>query len=347
MVPGLRSSTSAAAWGTTSRCVLSRRAVSGRHIKRVAFKTVERAVCTWQRQRIAAARISHGDSACKFQPVTLFEICCSSKSTTSRHVTENGGAAVRVLWPPPYLPKLARNLQKDVPSRAVQTALLPSLKLPSAGARPQTWCLNMDWPVHRKALLHQLRTALPASGTTKLALLTSPQCRMFAIPQRLQHAQGIFNWQAHGVAMKRLHSMRAFHHAMRKRRIDAGVCVACIHEQPPGSSTNLLKKYDEPNDFPWAIGRGSMRRTVHGCMCGSVSQSDELVYKGWRFEVDAPQLAAALDHHRCDWRHTHAMTSMNMRAKKRPHSQPLLRVSDYEVYPPYLGSLLCAAMFVQ
>jgi hypothetical protein len=147
--------------------------------------------------------------------------------------------------------------------------------------------------------------------------------------------------------MKRLRSMRAFHHAMRKRRRDGGISVACIHEQPPGSSTNLLKKYDEPNDFPWAIGRGSMRRTVHGCMCGSVSRSDELVYKGWRFEVDAPKLAAALDHHRCDQRHTHAMTSMNMKAKKRTHSRPLLRVSDYEVYPPYLGSLLCAAMFVQ
>ena len=79
-------------------------------------------------------------------------------------------------------------------------------------------------------------------------------------------------------------------------------------------------------------------------MCGSVSASVEPVFKGWRFEVDSPQLAAALDNHRCDWRHTHAMTSMNMRAKKRQHSTPLLRVSDYEVYPPYLGSLLCAAM---
>ena len=316
-------------------------------MKRMAFKTVERAVCTWQQQQSAAAGIRHGHAEFAFEPVTLYEICCSSKSTTSRHVTENGGAAVRVLWPPPYLPKLARDLKEDVPSRAVQTTLLPILKWPKAGARPQTWCLNMDWPVHRKALLSQLQVAEPAPGTNKLALLTSPQCRMFAIPQRLQHAKGIFNYPAHAVAMKRLISMRALHHAMRKRRLDDGIRVVCLHEQPPGSSTNLIKKYDEPRDFPWAIGRGSMRRTVHGCMCGSVSQSDELVYKGWRFEVDVPQMAAALDHHRCDRGHTHAMTSMNMRAKKRTHTQPLLRVSDYEMYPPYLGSLLCAAMFVQ
>ena len=122
-----------------------------------------------------------GGSSCTFQPVTLFEICCSSKSTTSRHVTENGGVAVRVLWPPTYLPKLARNLKNDPPSRAVQAALLPRLERPIAGQRPQTWCLNMDWPVHRRALLNQLQTARAAPGTAKVALLTSPQCRMFAI----------------------------------------------------------------------------------------------------------------------------------------------------------------------
>ena len=78
-------------------------------------------------------------------------------------------------------------------------------------------------------------------------------------------------------------------------------------------------------------------------MCGTTSASGLPVFKGWRFEVASPMMAAALSNHQCDRSHKHAPTSMNYRARSGTGNQSLLRVSNFEVYPPYLGSLLCAA----
>ena len=161
----------------------------------------------------------------------------------------------------------------------------------------------------------------------------------------MQHARGIFDWAAHSAAMQRLRFLRRLHRTWRQRRQRSTVAGLAIHEQPPCSSQNLLKKYDEPRDFPWAIGVRSMRRTVHGCMCGAVDGCGTPVFKGWRFETDCPFFAEALSGHSCGRTHVHARTSMNNRATpRRGESSRLQKVSVYEVYPPYLGALMtCAA----
>ncbi len=320
------------AWGKASRRVLAARACRSRHVKRSAYTVVKRAVRVWKSQQDSRVTKAGPRASCTFDRVTLYEVCCSSNSATSRKVTQSGGAAVRVLWPPTYVPQFARHLKRDPPSRNVQASLLPQLRQPVAEQKPEKWFLNMDWPVHQMVLLKKIQTVRPAPGTTKVVLLTSPQCRMFATLQRIQHAKGVFDWEAHGVAMRRLRFMRRLHRAWTKRRRDAAIRGAAIHEQPPQSSQNLLKKYEEPKDFPWAIGRNSLRRTVNGCMCGTTSASGLPVFKGWRFEVASPMMAAALSNHQCDRSHKHAPTSMNYRAQSGTGNQSLLRVSNFEVY---------------
>ena len=168
---------------------------------------------------------------------------------------------------------------------------------------------------------------------------------MFAQPQRLQHAMGNFDWEAHAVAVKRLRYIRRLQQAFRSWRRIAPIDGLGIHEQPPCASQDLQKKYVESDDFPWAIGRKSTRRTIHGCMCGRTAANGLLVYKGWRFEVDTEEAAAALDNHRCDGTHEHATTTMNHRpdAARPERNRTWLQLSRLETYPPYLGSLLTSA----
>ena len=333
-------------WGASrSRCELAQRAVKNKHPTECAYNAVKRAVGAWKLLRSGHRPTKRLGAVCKFAPVTLYEICCSSNSATSRKVAGSGGAAVRVLWPPPYLPVNARDLGEDPPSRGMQKSLLPLLLDPAAGQRPQKWLLNMDWPVHRAVLMAKIKAAKPAPGTRKMVLLTSPQCRMFAIPQRLQHAQQRFDWNAHAIAMRRLRFMRRLHRAWLVRRRAAVIEGMAIHEQPPQASQDLLKKYVETDDFPWAISRDSLRRTVNGCMCGSTAATGHLIFKGWRFEVDSPLAAAALGGHQCNKSHHHAQTTMQRSdSTAAGRKQPRLRVSSLEKYPPYLGSLPTAAM---
>ena len=273
--------------------------------------------------------------------MTLYEICCARDSKTARCVTRDGGAAVRVTWPPQIYYTALRNSTDRVPSRAVQLSVL-RLPTPVAG-KTVRWYLNIDWPAHRSVLLQHLRTVRPAPGTHRVVLLTSPECRMFAQPQRLQHAMGNFDWEAHAVAVKRLRYIRRLQQAFRSWRRIAPIDGLGIHEQPPCASQDLQKKYVESDDFPWAIGRKSSRRAIHGCMCGRTAANGLLVYKGWRFEVDTEEAAAALDNHRCDGTHEHATTTVRLKNAAHLKRNRTLRTSELETYPPYLGSLLTSA----
>lgn len=312
-----------------------------RHVRVVVLKAVSRYLGC---QSVAGHARSRRSRMAALRPVTLIEVCCSPHSATSKAVGRHKGAAMRVTWPPPKMPLYVLNSQKDPPCKAHQLALLREPPRLRAGARAVPWYLNIDWPFHRAALMDLMRKMRPAPGTKKVVLLTSPECRMMSQIQRIQHAKGTFDWQAHAVAMQRLRFLRRLHRVWRLRRRNENVAGVAIHEQPPCSAQNLLGSYDEPNDFPWAIAVRSMRRTVHGCMCGVVDVHGIPVFKGWRFETDCPFLAEALSGHNCDGSHVHARTTMNNRSKPPPGStRHMSHVSAFEAYPPYLGTLLCFA----
>ncbi len=162
------------AWRKASRRVLAARACRSRRVKRSAYTVVKRAVRVWKSQQDSRVTKAGPRASCTFDRVTLYEVCCSSNSATSRKVTQSGGAAVRVLRPPTYVPQFARHLKRDPPSRNVQASLLPQLRQPVAEQKPEKRFLNMDWPVHQMVLLKKIQTVRPAPGTTKVVLLTSP-----------------------------------------------------------------------------------------------------------------------------------------------------------------------------
>ena len=143
---------------------------------------------------------------------------------------------------------------------------------------------------------------------------------------------------------------RKLHKAWRCRRRTARIRGLSLHEQPPQASTDLLKRYVETEDFPWAVGRGSFRQTVHGCMCGVRCGLGLPIYKGWRFESDCRLTIRAMNGHECTRDHPHHVTSLNYRSVSATpccDAANVLRVGELEDYPPYLGSLLMAATSVR
>ena len=247
-------------------------------------------------------------------------------------------------------PKKGRWKPGPVPTRAEQTALLRTTPKLKAGQRPQTWFLNVDWPVHQQALLEEVKKLRPAPRTKKAVLHSSPMCKMFVPPQRIQHAMRTFKQEEHQIALGRLRLFRKLHKAWRCRRRTTKIRGLSLHEQPPQASTDLLKRYVETEDFPWAVGRGSFRQTMHGCMCGVRSDQGLPIYKGWRFESDCRATIHAMNGHECTRDHPHHVTSLNYRSVSATLCCDVANarnVGELEDYPPYLGSLLMAATSVR
>ena len=297
------------------------------------------------RQRKCAARIARA----KVPALTCIEVCVSPSSVYARQVHRNGGAAMRVLWPPP------RHQREPLRRTAEAAGLLEANRRQRPGKAPKLqprkrighWHLNMDWESHQKALLKYLRKLEPAKGTAGVAFHTSPMCRMFCHVQRLARATGNFDADGHAVAVERLRCMRACQRTIRdaaKRK--KFICVRS-HEQPPMATVDFDKAYDPQQDWPYAIGSQAPRQLVNGCMVGARSGSLP-VWKGWTFECDHEVFAAALGGFKCDRQHQHAVSTLNTKrrriavagAKSRSAATRLFKIGDFEKYPLLLGCLL-------
>jgi hypothetical protein len=191
------------------------------------------------------------------KPITLIEVCCSRASKFALSVVRHGGAAIRVTWPPSgscVRKWHQRWVNEWRPTEDIQRRFLKKsgiengpngwstknsdLEEGPAGPytrcwRNRTWHLNIDWPVHQRALLERVQkiSAVPPS---KVAVLhTSPECRMFSSAQFINVAKGCYSSTDHQRAMARLAYIRQLHAAwLRCRRRKRGRKIS-LHEQPP------------------------------------------------------------------------------------------------------------------
>ena len=225
----------------------------------------------------------------------------------------------------------------------------PKPKIGATGRR-RVWYLNIDWQMHRQALLDEMSRIAPAPGTTSVAVHTSPECRMTSTCQRIGIARGCFNHIDHATAMQRLRFMRTLHAAWRRRRAMTGTRGASMHEQPPCATCDHFKKYNEKTDWPWAVALTCPRVTVNACMVGLLSEAGLPIYKGWRFESDSHNILLALKDFRCSRDHQHAVSKLNCRdlgTKRRARKEcPVINIKPLEKYPLALGSLLANAAAV-
>ena len=299
-------------------------------------------------QRKCAARIAR----CKVPPLTCIEVCVSSGSRYARQVKRNGGAALRVLWPPPTRQGRKRRMTSEAAERLEADRRQNPRKPPKLLCRNRiaNWYLNMDWESHQKAFRKYLRTLEPAKGTAGLAFHTSPMCRMFCAPQRLAFATGSFDRDAHAIALQRLRCMRAYQRTILDRAKRKKFTCVRSHEQPPMASVDFDKAYEPQGDWPYAISSQAPRQSINGCMVGARSASLP-VWKGWTFECDHEVFAAALGRFKCDRQHLHARSTLNPKAHRmksasaKSSSGPKRRfnVGEFEEYPLFLGSLLAFA----
>ena len=299
------------------------------------------------------------------KPITLIEVCCSRTSKFARSVQRLGGAAIRVTWPP--CSDRAKDWQRRWinewrPKEDIQRRFLKASGIergptgwstrdcPYSGCwRHRTWFLNIDWPVHKRALLERIQKISAVPPSTVAVLHTSPECRMFSCTQAINVARGCYSTTDHRRAMARLAYIRKLHAVWQLPRPRKRGRRISLHEQPPAARVDWGRKKKSRaarrgvvDPWPWAVGQHCPRSNVNACMVGVRGKCGRPVYKGWTFECNEPLFHRALHGFSCSRNHVHAKTKLavSKSSVRTSSSSKITQLKTLENYPNALATLL-------